>query len=328
VKFSSSEYLEEYEYLEEAYYNDLRRKKRRPKKAKTPEAVAEARSELTDFSDNLDAWVPSYAAALDPLHNERQWVINSVGPFYHENMITDVVRLVKGGKEANVYACVGHPATGFNMIAAKLYRPRILRNLKNDAIYKAGRLLRDSDGKLLKKGRRDRLALAKKTTYGKELDFSQWIGNEYRVQQLLYDVGVHVPKPISYQNTTIIMEYIGDEIAPAPALNEVAIPAEEAPALFKQVMGDVALMLENHYVHGDLSAYNILYWNGRLTLIDFPQMVEARHNPHAFELLHRDITRVCEYFARHGVESDPLRLTLDLWEPYMGKSNNASRLLV
>jgi RIO kinase 1 len=105
-------------------------------------------------------------------------------------------------------------------------------------------------------------------------------------------------------------------------LNEVSIPREDAPALFKQVMADVALMLDHHHVHGDLSAYNILYWNGRLTLIDFPQMVEARHNPHAFDLLHRDITRVCEYFAKYGVKSDPVRLTLDLWEPYMGNSGN------
>ncbi len=37
-------------------------------------------------------------------------------------------------------------------------------------------------------------------------------------------------------------------------------------------------------MHGDLSAYNILYGESTITLIDFPQMVEARHNPHAFEL--------------------------------------------
>lgn len=334
MKFSSSERLEEfknfeeYEYLEEAFLQNNRRRKKRPARPQAPETAAEARAELTDISDNVDDWIPSYAAALDPLHFERQWIINSVGPFYRQNMVTDVIRLVKGGKEANVYACIGHPATGFDMLAAKLYRPRILRNLKNDAIYKAGRLLRDAQGKQLKKGRRDRLALEKKTNYGKKLDFNQWIGNEFRVQEMLYEVGVNVPKPISYLNTTIIMEYIGDELGPAPALNEVSIPREDAPALFKQVMTDVAMMLDHHHVHGDLSAYNILYWNGRCTLIDFPQMVEARHNPYAFDLLHRDITRVCEYFAKYGVESDPVQLTLDLWEPYMGNSGNSNELIV
>jgi RIO kinase 1 len=318
VKFSSSSYLEEFEYLEEEFLRDQSRKVRRQGRPKAPDEAAKVRAALTDFNDNLDNWIPSYAAALDPLHHERQWIIDSVGPFYQENIITDVVRLVKGGKEANVYACIANPASGFEMLAAKLYRPRMLRNLKNDAIYKAGRMLRDSQGKQLKKGRRDRLALEKKTAYGKDLDFGQWIGTEFRVQQLLYEAGASVPKPIGFQNTTIIMEYIGDEYGPAPALNEVKLQPEEAPVLFKQVMDNVALMLDHHHVHGDLSAYNILYWNGRITLIDFPQMVEARHNPHAFDLLKRDITRVCEYFAKYGIASNPHRLTLDLWEPYMG----------
>jgi RIO kinase 1 len=320
VKFSSSQYLEEFEYLEEEYLREHNRKERRQARPKSPHDTAQAHAALTDFNDNVESWVPTYAAVLDPLHHERQWIIDSVGPFYRENIITDVVRLVKGGKEANVYACTAHPATGLEMIAAKLYRPRMLRSLKTDAVYKAGRLLRDSEGKLLKKGRRERLAMVKKTSFGKDLDFSQWIGNEFRVQQILHEAGADVPKPISFQNTTIIMEYIGDEYSPAPALNEVRLPSEEALPLFKKVMKNVALMLDHHYVHGDLSAYNILYWNGRITIIDFPQMVEARHNPHAFDLLKRDITRVCEYFARYGVKSDPLRLTLNLWEPYMGNS--------
>jgi RIO kinase 1 len=321
VKFSSSNYLEEFEYLEKEFKQQDRRN-RRQSRPKTYRDVAEERASLTDFNDNISSWIPSYAASLDPLHFERQWIINSVGPFYRQNIVTDVVRLVKGGKEANVYACTAHPATGMKMIAAKLYRPRILRSLKNDAIYKAGRILRDSQGNQLKKGRRERLAMEKKSNFGQKLDFSQWIGTEFRVQQMLYDAGAAVPKPISYQNTTIIMEYIGDELGPAPDLNEIRLPVNEAPQLFKQAMDNIALMLNHHHIHGDLSAYNILYWNGRITLIDFPQMVEARHNPYAFDLLKRDVTRVCEYFAKYGVESDPLKLTLDLWEPYMGNSGN------
>jgi len=54
-----------------------------------------------------------------------------------------------------------------------------------------------------------------------------------------------------------------------------------------------------------------------ITLIDFPQMVDARKNPHAFDLLRRDITRVCDYYGRFGVLADPQQLTLDLWRPYM-----------
>jgi RIO kinase 1 len=273
--------------------------------------------DLREMDDGIENWVPTYAKAIDPRHHERQWVTESIGPFYRDQIVTDVTRLVKGGKEANVYACTAHPATGMELIAAKLYRPRMLRHLKNDAVYKAGRLLRDEEGKQMK-GRRVKTALRKKTNFGKQVDIQWWIGNEYRTQTVLHQAGANVPKPIAHQGNTILMEYIGDEYGPAPTLSEVRLPQEEAGPLFQLVMDNVALMLDNHLIHGDLSSYNILYWDGLIYLIDFPQMVEARHNPHAYELLERDITRVCEYFSCLGVESDPVALARGLWDPYMG----------
>jgi RIO kinase 1 len=317
-RYEAYERFEHYEQFDEGraahrYRNGARTKK------KAIQTRAEVTAELTDFSDNISEFVPTYAAALDPLHHERQWVINSVAPFYQDNIITDVTRLVKGGKEANVYACEAHPATGMEFVAAKLYRPRMLRHLKNDAVYKAGRQLRAEDGKQLK-GRRIRLALRKKTRFGKKVDIMWWIGNEFMTQKSLFDAGADVPKPVAHRGNTILMDYIGDSDGPAPTLNEIALSPREAPPLFSRVMENVALMLENHLVHGDLSAYNMMYWHGRITVIDFPQMVDARTNPHAFALLQRDIRRVCEYFGRFGVRSDPQALAIDLWQPYMGRS--------
>ena len=273
---------------------------------------------LTDLQDSITDWVPSYCAPLDPKHHERQWVIDSIGPFYRDNIVSDVTRIVKGGKEANVYTCTAHPASGFAQLAAKLYRPRMLRHLKNDAVYKAGRTLRDAEGKQIK-GRREKLALQQKTKFGKEVDIQWWIGNEFRAQQTLYNAGADVPQPIGHIGNTILMAHIGDEFQAAPTLSETGITAAEAQPLFDRIMDNVALMLENHLIHGDLSAYNILYWEGNITLIDFPQMIEARHNPHAFELLQRDIQRVADYFARYGVAADAQELALGLWQPYMGR---------
>ena len=312
--------FEAFEQFEEYQYRDNSREARRSKpgaKKKQDRRTRKIMHEIREMDDGIQTWVPSYAKALDPRHHERQWVIESVGPFYRDQIVTDVTRLVKGGKEANVYACIGHPATGIDLIAAKLYRPRMLRHLKNDAIYKAGRTLRDAEGKQLK-GRREKLAMRKKTTFGKEVDIQWWIGNEYRTQTQLFEVGANVPQPIGHQGNTILMQYMGDAYGPAPTLSEVRLLQDEAEALFERVMQNVALMLDNHLVHGDLSAYNILYWEGDIYLIDFPQMVEARQNPHAYELLERDITRVCNYFAGLGIERDPVALAHDLWDPYMG----------
>ncbi len=312
------EAYEEYQEFEEFYTTG--RRAPRPAKARPANKKprpADVLAQLSDFNDNLSAWVPSYAAALDPRHHERQWLIDSVGPFYRNSIITDVTHRVKGGKEANVYRCTGNPEAGFGLIAAKLYRPRLLRTLKNDAIYKSGRQLRGEDGKLLK-GRREKVALAQKTKFGKELDTAWWIQNEFSTQQKLFEAGVAVPRPIGHEGNTILMDFVGDERMPAPTLIDSAPEPGQAAELFAFLMDNVRLMLDHHLVHGDLSPYNILYWDGQPFIIDFPQVVDARVNPHAYELLRRDVARVCAYFARFGVRADAERLARDLWLPYMG----------
>jgi RIO kinase 1 len=68
-------------------------------------------------------------------------------------------------------------------------------------------------------------------------------------------------------------------------------------------------------IHGDLSAYNILYWDGRITLIDFPQVTSRESNRSAEFILRRDITRVCDYFAGYGVGCNANEIMERLWRP-------------
>jgi len=307
---------EDYEQIERQFNNqDRRYRRQQQRKYRRPQDELAGRSEYTDFNDNAEDFVPSYAASLDPLHFERQWLIRSVGSFYGDNIITDVTRIVKGGKEANVYCCLATPATDVDLIAAKLYRPRMLRHLRNDALYKEGRLLLDHDGKEAK-GDREARAIRKKTRFGQDLDFANWIMHEFQVHEELYEAGADVPKPIARRGNTILMAFIGDEWAPAPTLNDVTLEPEEVSPLFERIMKNIRLMLAHHYVHGDLSPYNILYWDGQITIIDFPQLVDARANNNALMLLERDIRRVWDFFARNGVEADPVSLASDLWEEY------------
>src|SRR4026207_1410305 len=77
---------------------------------------------------------------------EDWWLLESLGDFYEHKWITDVLRRVKGGKEATVYLCRGSDSTGADLVTAKVYRPRSLRNLKNDGIYRTGRTDLDEDG--------------------------------------------------------------------------------------------------------------------------------------------------------------------------------------
>lgn len=64
--------------------------------------------------------------------------------------------------------------------------------------------------------------------------------------------------------------------------------------------------------HADLSAFNLLWWQGRLLFIDFPQAVDIAENPSGLDFLHRDVVNVCTWFGRRGVEHDPEEVFADL----------------
>src|SRR5690242_12809648 len=66
---------------------------------------------------------PSYKARRED-RGERQWIIDALGDSYQDKLIDDVLRLVRGGKEATVYVCRAHPSAGVPLLAAKIYRPR------------------------------------------------------------------------------------------------------------------------------------------------------------------------------------------------------------
>ena len=99
----------------------------------------------------------------------------------------------------------------------------------------------------------------------------------------------------------------------APPLQSLDLEPAEAKRLFDRSLSNIELMLAQDRIHGDLSAYNILYWEGDITLIDFPQVVPPEGNPAAWTIFRRDVTRVCQYFGSQGVKSDPRELSASLW---------------
>ena len=78
-------------------------------------------------------------------------------------------------------------------------------------------------------------------------------------------------------------------------------------------MADVERMLASGRVHADLSAFNVLYWGGDYRIIDFPQTVDPAVHPSAFPLFERDVTRLCQYFARCGIDANPTALAAEIW---------------
>jgi len=139
-----------------------------------------------------------------------------------------------------------------------------------------------------------------------------------RTLKLLHDAEADVPEPIERVGPVILMEYIGDAEHPAPVLLSVELELDEAEAVYARVLENVELFLSKHRVHADLSAYNMLYWNNAVTIIDLPQSVDPRYNDDAFDLLIRDLDNVATYFAKQGVECvDPIAHALAIWRKHV-----------
>lgn len=226
--------------------------------------------------------------------------------FFDEGYISEVLYMVKSGKEATVYCCQAGPAldTTDELVAAKIYRDRKNRSFKNDAVYQEGRMRQE---------KRERRAMNSKTEFGRSVQAGMWVGHEFATMKALYKAGAAIPRPLVSASSALVMEYLGDSQQAAPLLQGADFPQAEALSLFNQIMENIRLWLSVNYIHGDLSAYNIIYWEGTIKVIDFPQAVDPRFNSNALALLTRDIENISRFFSRFGVENQPQRLVDSLW---------------
>jgi RIO kinase 1 len=217
---------------------------------------------------------------------------------------------LKSGKEAEIFLVERRFArSGPRLLAHKRYRPRYpskgqLReegfsnatHYRGDAVYKASWFLPTRDRRALEAGNKSR--------YGHELASKVWPMQEWEMLRRAWEAGASVPFPVEQTDDGVLMEFIGDESGAAPKLAQARLSADELPLAWEQLMASVRALTADGLVHSDLSAYNLLWWEGRLVMIDLPQAVEFTTNADAFELLHRDLANVGEWFTRRGLPLD------------------------
>jgi RIO kinase 1 len=131
---------------------------------------------------------------------------------------------------------------------------------------------------------------------------------EFTILQKAYRAGVPVPTPARRVDNMFTMRFLGGE-SKAPLLKDVVLsePAEVAT----QAIALVEKLLDAHIVHGDLSEYNLIFWDGGLFVIDFPQAVDfsSKMDRHiqaerAKPLLLRDLRNLETYFAQYDTTLD------------------------
>jgi RIO kinase 1 len=222
----------------------------------------------------------------------------------NSNCVARVLGRIRSGKEADVYRCIAYGHLGVDLVAAKVYRPLDSRTFRNDAVYRQGRVIRDE---------RLRRACRNRSGKGRSALFDLWVSAEYETLERLHSAGAKVPTPYEIMGGAIVMQYIGSGEEPAPTLNRVRLNELDARRVCREILEQVSLWLSCGRIHADLSPYNILYQDGAITAIDFPQAVDPRQNPDAFGLLLRDVERIAEYFGRLEAGFDAFETARRIW---------------
>jgi len=258
-----------------------------------------------------------------PGRYEREWLHSSLSEFFETGLLTDILFAVRGGKEASVYCCRAGPSAGGRLLAAKVYRPRKYRNLRNDATYRVGRQILDHSGKAMRaNNQRLHRAVRNRTRVGKRMRHTSWLMHEYRTMRKLHGSGGDLPAPVDAGANVILMQFIGDLDGAAPTLNRARIEPSGADRLLAEVLGNVETLLRHGLVHADLSPYNLMYHQDRCWLIDFPQAVDVYDNPNAQRLLERDVARVWKWFRKRGATASCWEdLVDDIWDRVFGSDD-------
>lgn len=254
--------------------------------------LAEARDQDRDrdLPEGVDRWSVWGQGELGP-EPYPDWLVVEEGA-------TDTrLGVVKTGKEADVHLMErALPGTDrYCLLAEKRYRASDHRLFHRDAGYLEGRRMRES--------RLDR-AIEKRTTFGLKVIGEQWALAEFQALGRLWAAGVPVPYPVQRLGTDLLLEFLGEpDGGAAPRLAQLRPESDDLRDLWDQLGEALGKMAELGFTHGDLSPYNLLVHEGRLVVIDVPQIVDVVVNPRGRELLLRDVANVSSWFAARGLES-------------------------
>jgi len=233
------------------------------------------------------------------------WVVTSAGGIDTE------LGIVKSGKEADLYLIErfepgltpADPPVRTSILAAKRYRSLEHRDFHRSSEYQEGRRTRRS---------RDVRAMEKGTAYGRSFAAGMWATAEFEALSTLYALGAAVPYPVQVDGTELLMQFIGDGMVAAPRLAQSRDDPAELRPLLEQVIDAMRLFARAGLVHGDLSPYNLLVHDGRVVVIDLPQIVDVISNPNGIGMLHRDCVNIGDWFTRKRVEVDAEALFSEL----------------
>ncbi|GAA0804240.1 serine protein kinase RIO [Spirilliplanes yamanashiensis] len=272
---------------------DLKLSRREPQLATDP-----------DLPDAGDRW-SSWDTGLRGPEPYPDWVVTELAAVDTE------LGILKTGKEADVHLVRrGVPDGRSCLLAVKRYRDPDHRMFHRDAGYLEGRRVRRS---------RETRAMATRTAFGKQLIAGQWAAAEFDALSRLWVLGqqsgaIRVPYPVQLLGTELLLEFVGDAEAgqAAPRLAQTRPGPAELASLWDQLVDALTVLARAGLAHGDLSPYNLLVHDGRLVMIDLPQVIDVVANPQGADFLVRDVGVVTKWFQARGLAADGDALVAEL----------------
>jgi len=215
------------------------------------------------------------------------------------NFLKEMHGSVSTGKEANVYHGIrgdfvgsedGITISRFEESKGSECAIKIFRTTLNEFKDRAKYLQGDS---------RFRRANVKTTNARKLIKF--WADKEFRNLYRIHSCGLPCPMPIHQVEGILVMSFIGENGTPAPQLKDVDVSHEKFVTIYRDCITLMRrLYQECRLVHGDLSEYNLLYFQSHLWLIDVSQSIEYDHNE-AANSLRKDCKNITKFFERRGL---------------------------
>ncbi|KAG6626546.1 serine/threonine-protein kinase RIO1-like [Carya illinoinensis] len=203
----------------------------------------------------------------------------------------DINGCISTGKEANVYHAT---RSNGQELAIKVYKTSVLvfkdrdRYVQGDYRFRYG-YCKHNPRKMVK----------------------TWAEKEMRNLMRLKAAGIRCPTPILLRLHVLVMEFIGKAGWAAPRLKDAVLSLDRlCEGYVEMIIAMRTLYQKCKLVHGDLSEYNILYFEGHLYIIDVSQSVDLDH-PHALDFLREDCLHVSDFFKKHGVAVMTIRELFD-----------------
>uniref|UniRef100_A0A453EFZ0 Serine/threonine-protein kinase RIO1 n=1 Tax=Aegilops tauschii subsp. strangulata TaxID=200361 RepID=A0A453EFZ0_AEGTS len=188
---------------------------------------------------------------------------------------------ISTGKEANVYHAT---KTDGSELAIKVYKTSVLvfkdrdRYVQGDYRFRHG-YCKHNPRKMVK----------------------TWAEKEMRNLLRVRAEGIRCVTPLLLRLHVLVMEFIGKGGWAAPRLKDAALSDDKLRETYFEIVTTMRTLYQKcKLVHGDLSEYNILYFEGHLYIIDVSQSVDLDH-PSALDFLKEDCLHVNDFFKKRGV---------------------------